>query len=800
VILATGQEQQAGKLLSKAIYQEEVNGELDEAIKTYRLIVQQYPDNRQVSAEALLHLGICYEKIGMPQAYDTYQDIIDKYAEQLDEVAMAQQRLDRLIAYADDVSKKAEQHMNRGNELLKVWEYESAIKEYERVIELRPNTLFAQNALYNIGQSWFKKGHHNNALATFKKLLTEYPGSPIIPVTELMVERVRTAKKENEKLKLANNSSDKGHIIDPKTGVEFTKLHSYSGKNDLISYTSGGFTLSPDNRFMVLENQVVPIDGSDAFKLVDMNATRSVYSPDMKKVAFYADEAIWVARVFTATGHTTGTPERLLDGRYRYQHPVSWSPDGEKLLILKIEQEYPLGIWILSISDGTLTKIAENGFSPVWSPKGDVIAYFKNREVWLSPVSGGNPWKIIDLAGRTLAWSPNGKWLHHYNWEINQLFCLADSSKIDLRYPKEVGRFIGFSPDNKKMLFYHSSYDDKWGMKVVSPSGGPAFEPGPEIPVYDAQWSPDGKFFLSQGENEDGEITFWIIPFAGGEPVMLKIDAAVNGKPFPFEVSKDQKKLAFTISREDGNKDLYVIPISVADARSSGPAEMVFEGWTAGAYNVVFSWSPDGNDLAIIHEDEIWKVPLSGGESVQLTNNAEGVSWINWSPDGRLISYHINEEDKRNLYIIPSSGGNSTLVQAKCRTASWSPNSQELSVLLEDNISIVDLDGQIKRQIIELKELDLDDTSSPRWSSDGQHLAFIGYKRGVEKSCLFKIPAKGGTVTELVPEDNSFKYSMHWSPDGKWISYLTEEAVKVRPEGILWEADFEEVYEKLQAR
>ena len=40
MIMATGQEQQAGKLLSKAIYQEEVDGELDEAIKTYQLIVQ----------------------------------------------------------------------------------------------------------------------------------------------------------------------------------------------------------------------------------------------------------------------------------------------------------------------------------------------------------------------------------------------------------------------------------------------------------------------------------------------------------------------------------------------------------------------------------------------------------------------------------------------------------------------------------------------------------------------------------------------------------------------------------------
>ena len=72
--MASGQEQQAQKLLSEAIYQEEVNGDLDEAIKTYQLILNKYPDNRKVSAEALLHLGMCYEKLGLDQARQTYTD------------------------------------------------------------------------------------------------------------------------------------------------------------------------------------------------------------------------------------------------------------------------------------------------------------------------------------------------------------------------------------------------------------------------------------------------------------------------------------------------------------------------------------------------------------------------------------------------------------------------------------------------------------------------------------------------------------------------------------------------------
>ena len=63
-----GQEQQPEQLLSEAIYQEEVNGELDEAITSYQFIIKQYPANRKVAAEALLHLGLCYEKKGMQEA------------------------------------------------------------------------------------------------------------------------------------------------------------------------------------------------------------------------------------------------------------------------------------------------------------------------------------------------------------------------------------------------------------------------------------------------------------------------------------------------------------------------------------------------------------------------------------------------------------------------------------------------------------------------------------------------------------------------------------------------------------
>ncbi len=94
--------------------------------------------------------------------------------------------------------------------------------------------------------------------------------------------------------------------------------------------------MSPDGRFMVLENKVVPVDGSDAFDLVEMNALRAVYAPGMKRAAFYADSAIWTVPVSPETGHSIGQPQKLITGTYRYQSfRLAGHPMGKRLALGK---------------------------------------------------------------------------------------------------------------------------------------------------------------------------------------------------------------------------------------------------------------------------------------------------------------------------------------------------------------------------------------------------------------------------------------------------------------------------------
>ena len=94
-------QQSAGELFEKALYVEEGQGDLPKAIGLYQDIVKGFTENRDVAAKALLHIGLCYEKLGSQEALKTYQRLIADYPGQKEEVALAKERMARLSRTAE---------------------------------------------------------------------------------------------------------------------------------------------------------------------------------------------------------------------------------------------------------------------------------------------------------------------------------------------------------------------------------------------------------------------------------------------------------------------------------------------------------------------------------------------------------------------------------------------------------------------------------------------------------------------------------------------------------------------------
>jgi Tol biopolymer transport system component len=87
------QAQNSQQLFQKGIIQEEGEGNLTKAIEIYNSLVNDNRVKRTLRAKALLHVGICYEKLGNQNAKRTYQKLIAEYSDQSAIVAMGKEKL-----------------------------------------------------------------------------------------------------------------------------------------------------------------------------------------------------------------------------------------------------------------------------------------------------------------------------------------------------------------------------------------------------------------------------------------------------------------------------------------------------------------------------------------------------------------------------------------------------------------------------------------------------------------------------------------------------------------------------------
>jgi tetratricopeptide (TPR) repeat protein len=88
------------ELLQKGLYAEEVEGNIDSAIKTYGEIIKKTDAPRNHIAQALYRQGMCYLKIKDEQAAKTvFEKLVNEYADQTEIVQKAQLALDDLTDF-----------------------------------------------------------------------------------------------------------------------------------------------------------------------------------------------------------------------------------------------------------------------------------------------------------------------------------------------------------------------------------------------------------------------------------------------------------------------------------------------------------------------------------------------------------------------------------------------------------------------------------------------------------------------------------------------------------------------------
>ncbi len=147
LILSAGLPELASAQSSHEIYQRGLQkeigeGNLNEAIQLYRQVNEDQSADRRVRANAQLHIGICYEKLGIEKAKRAYQNVLENFADQHDVVAEARNRLARFEHKFSHVNPDAREAFIKAKHYLGMGNIHKALDYYKQAIAL--DSTFAQ--------------------------------------------------------------------------------------------------------------------------------------------------------------------------------------------------------------------------------------------------------------------------------------------------------------------------------------------------------------------------------------------------------------------------------------------------------------------------------------------------------------------------------------------------------------------------------------------------------------------------------------------------------------------------------
>ena len=244
-------------------------------------------------------------------------------------------------------------------------------------------------------------------------------------------------------------------------------------------------------------------------------------------------------------------------------------------------------------------------------------------------------------------------------------------------------------------------------------------------------------------------------------------------------------------------------------------------------------WSPDGQSLAFLSSrpsgepatpgavsseqlrSQVYLLSMNGGEARRVTSLKNGVSTFQWSPDGSRIvvvsrigpsdsrsetkdrsdvrhyknsSYKFNDsgwfDDRRtHLWIVDVKSSGAKQITAgddwNDTDPQWSPDGTRVAFVSNrtgkefegdrnDDVWVISAAGGPLTRISDHDEND----NNPRWSPDGQTIAFTGELHERDHPKIWLAPAKGGTASVLAANDlDLIPGGLGWSEDGKSLYF-----------------------------
>ncbi len=142
IIINLAYTQSSLEIFQKGLYQENGAGNLEEAINIYISVINDGNADRLLRAYAQLHIGICYEKLGIAKAKKAYQNVLENFADQQDAVAEARKRIERFVREVPNINPEAREAFIKAEHYSTMKNAHRAVEYYKQAIVL--DSAFAQ--------------------------------------------------------------------------------------------------------------------------------------------------------------------------------------------------------------------------------------------------------------------------------------------------------------------------------------------------------------------------------------------------------------------------------------------------------------------------------------------------------------------------------------------------------------------------------------------------------------------------------------------------------------------------------
>ncbi len=653
----SAQDNKASVSLTAAIYEEEVTGNLDKAVELYLNILKKYPDDRQVAAKTLYHLGLVNEKMGKQKANEYFARLVSTYPDQTEMVAMAKAKLAALGIPAVSGGHVSRRILSDASQVYGVLNTDG---RYISHIDRETG---------DIVQFDIAKGQ------TSRILNKEGAADAETPAPYDFLEFL------NERKQIVYDWLPKDSIGTPPTQLRIRNLDG-SGLRTLYSekdYYIRSMDLSPDAASILalrrkgreaLELTMISTEDGSVHVLRNISewlfwSIRARFSPDGRFVAFSADGFAGEGNpqhgevyVMTADGRS----EVVVAAHPAEDQLLRWTPDGKSLLFLS-DRSGTWDIWTVGINGGKqqgepeLLKKDFGYYSEIigFAPNGSF--YFKTYTL-----SGGLISGVVDLeTGKVIepptpvatrytgypdvpVWSPDGSSLLYFSRRGtigpgNNILTIRSADTGEERFLSPPLRYVNsysWAPDSRSIIAF--------GLTT-----------GPDNGIFriDAETSqitrladkglcphicPDGKTLVFV--NMDATSIMKRNLDNGEESEVVKVD---NRWATNYDLSPDGRKVVY----QEGNS-LMTVSLNGGEPKElcRGLAKIP-GGW---GYNL--AWSSDGSYIIFWEGTEIWRVSAQGGTPLKLDLSTHRLAVFALNPDNRHFVYSLYMGSTEDLWVL----------------------------------------------------------------------------------------------------------------------------------------------------